>query len=67
MVLLAVTVLGCASLGFMGCTQISNKTGSVTGTTNTTPLGTQTFTVVATGTNGVTSVSHTLSYQVAVE
>jgi subtilase family serine protease len=64
--LFAVALLGLASIGLSGCTQVSNV-GVVSGSAGVTPLGTQSFTITAVATNGVTEDSHTLTYEVAVQ
>jgi len=66
-ILLAAALLVASTFGIAGCSSQISSGGSVTSSTEVTPLGTQTFTVTAVGSNGLTTDSHILSYQVAVE
>ena len=60
-------ILLCGLFSAAGCgTQLTN-TGTPVLVTGGTPLGTQVFTIVTSGTDGVTTTRHNLSFQVLVQ
>ena len=58
-------LLTCILLTASGCTELNNVATLVHASG--TPLGTQLFTINTSGTNGVTTTHHDVSYQVTVQ